>query len=67
MPACIRTDVDEIVGSTHDFLVVLHHDDGIAQRLQFLQYMNESGGVAAMQADAGFVEDVERAYERRSE
>ena len=32
--ARIRADIDEIVGCPHDFLVVLHHDDRIAQRLQ---------------------------------
>ena len=59
----IRTDIDQIVGSAHDLLVVLDDDDGVAQRLQFLQHMDQTVGVASMQADARLVEDIERSHQ----
>ena len=37
---------------------MLHHNDGIAQRLQFLEDMNQAVGVAGVQSDAGFVKDI---------
>ena len=64
MSACIGTNVNDIVGSTHDFLVVFNHDDGIAKRLQVFKHVDETLCVAAMESDAGFVEDVERTHKR---
>ena len=55
--------VYQMVGGTHHLLVVLHHHHGVAQRLQLLQHMNEPLGVARMEADARFVEDIERPHE----
>ena len=28
--ACIRSDIYQMVGSTHDILIMFHHDNGIA-------------------------------------
>ena len=60
--ASVGANVDEMVGGAHDLLIVFHDDNGIAQRLEFLQHVDQALGVARMQADTGFVEDVERAY-----
>lgn len=62
--AGIRTDIDEVVGSAHDFLVVFDDDNGIAEVAQFFQHLDEPVGVARMESDAGLVEDIERAHER---
>ena len=47
----------------HHFFIVLNDDDGVAQVAQLLQDADEARCVAAVEADAGFVEDVERADE----
>ena len=54
----IGSDVYQVVGGTHDFLVVLHHHHGVAQLLQFPQHLDEPVGVTAVQSDAWLVEDV---------
>ncbi len=59
----IRSDIDEVVGSTHNLFVVLDNDNSIALVAQFLENMDESVGVAGMETNAGFVEDIERAHE----
>ena len=55
--------VDEVVCGTHNLLVVLHYDHSVTQRLQFLQYMDKSYGVAAMETDARLIEDIKRPYQ----
>ncbi|OAV70544.1 hypothetical protein Barb7_03258 [Bacteroidales bacterium Barb7] len=40
-PSGIRPDVNHIIGSPYDFLVMLHHNDRIPQLLQLSQYLNE--------------------------
>ena len=62
--SCIGADIYQMVGSTHDLLIVLYHNDGITQRLQFLQHMDQPVGVARVEADTGLIEDIERSYER---
>jgi hypothetical protein len=63
----IRTYIDEVIGSAHDLLVVLHHDDGVAYSLQFLEHMDETVGISRVETDAGFIEDIQRAHETASE
>ena len=58
----IRTDVDDVVGCTDDFLVVLYHHHGITQLLQLAEHLDEAVGIPAMQTDTRFVEDVERTH-----
>lgn len=60
-PPRLRSDVDDVVGGADYLLVVLHHDDRVAQLLQAAQHADEPLGVARMQPDARFVENVERA------
>ena len=54
----IRADVDDVVGGTDDFLVVLYHHHRIAQLLQLAEYLNQSVGIAAMEADTWLIQDV---------
>ena len=43
--------VDDEVGGTHDFLVMLDHNDRVAELLQLPQHTDETVGVARMQSD----------------
>ena len=51
----------------HGLLVVLDDDDGVAQVAQAQQRVDEAAVVALVQADAGLVEDVEHADQRRAD
>ena len=55
----VGADVHEIVGGAHDFFVVFHHHEGVADVAQSVEDSDESPGVAGVQSDAGFVEHVE--------
>ena len=63
----VGSHVNEIVRSAHDFFVVLHDNDGVAEVAEFFQNSDETLRVSRMQSDAGFVENVERADQRGSE
>ena len=56
-------DVHQVVGGPDRVLVVLHHDQGVAQVAQFGEGGQEAVVVALVQADAGLVEHVEHAGE----
>ena len=58
-----RAHVDDVVGRAHGLLVVLHHDDGVAQVAQPQQRVDEPPVVALVQADGGLVQDVEDAHQ----
>ena len=59
-PASRGADVDEVISGTDNLLIMLHHDDGVTLRLQLSEYTDELIRIVRMEADAGFVEDVER-------
>ena len=61
------TDVDEMVGGADDVFVVFDDDDGVAHITKLAQDPNESVGVARMEPDGGFVEDVETAHQATAE
>ena len=61
------TEVEEVVGGADDVGVVLDDEDGVAEVAQVLHDADELGGVAGVQADGGFVEDVEGADEPGAE
>ena len=63
----VGSHVNEIVRSAHDFFVVLHDNDGVAEVAEFFQDSDETLRVSGMQSDAGFVENVERADQRGPE
>ena len=60
------TDVNQIVGIEHSVLVVLHHDDGVANVSQFLQGLNQPVVVPLVEADARLIQDVKHPSELRS-
>ena len=60
-------EVEEMVGGADDVGVVLDDEDGVAEVAEVLHDADELGGVAGVEADAGLVEDVERADEARAE
>ncbi len=51
-------DVDEEIGCAHHALIVLHHHDGVAVCLQTAQGPEQAAGVAWVQADGRFIEDI---------
>src|ERR1700722_1703603 len=55
--------VEEMVGGADDVGIVLDDEDGIAEVAEVLHDADELGGVSGVEADAGFVEDVEGADE----
>ena len=58
-----RPHVDHEVGAADGILVVLDHDDGVAEVAQMLQRGDKPLVVALMQADRRFVQDIEHAHE----
>ena len=58
--------VDDVIGGQHHVLVVLHDDDRIADVAQLLQRTDKALVVALVEADAGFVEDVEHVHQLRA-
>src|SRR5580658_10270035 len=60
-------EIEEVVGSADDVRVMLDDEDGVAEIAELFHDADELGGVACVQADGGFVEDVERADEARAE
>ena len=58
-----RTDVDHVVGRADGLLVVLDHDDGVAQVAQALEGGDQPLVVALVQADGGLVQHVEHAHQ----
>ena len=53
-----RSHVDDVIGAVDRLLVVLDHDDGVADVAQVLERVEEAAVVALMQSDRGLVEDV---------
>ena len=62
-----RPHVDDVVGAADGVLVVLHHDDGVAQIAQALERGDKPLVVALVQADGRLVQDVEHAHEARAD
>ena len=62
----IGADIYQVIGSSHDLLIVLHHDHGIAQRLEFFEHVDETICISGVQTYGGLIEDIEGAYERAS-
>ena len=63
MLPCSRTDVDDPVGGADGLLVVLDDKDGVPQIAHPEQGADEPGVVPLVQADRGFVEDVEHPHQ----
>jgi hypothetical protein len=52
------THIDDTVGSAHNLGVVLDHDNRITQVTQTLQHLNQSVGIAGVQTNARFIENI---------
>ena len=57
--ASARAKVNHVIGAANGFLVMLHHQNGVAQVAQFLQRFQQASIVAMMQADGRFIEHVQ--------
>ena len=64
--ACIRPEVDDVVGSHHHILVVLYDDDGVAYIAERLEGVDEALVVTLVKSDAGLVEDIQHIDELRT-
>src|SRR5699024_12343299 len=60
------TDVDDPIGGFDGVLVVLDHDEGVAEVLEFVERFDQPTVVALVQTDRGLVEDVEDADQSRA-
>ena len=61
------TEVEEVVGGADDVGVVLDDEDGVAEVAELFHDVDELGGVAGVEADGWFVEDVEGSDEAGAE
>ncbi len=57
------TEIDDVVGRPHGVFVVLDHDNGVSQVAELGQRVQQLVVIAGVQADRGFVEDVEHAHQ----
>ena len=63
MHAGAGPEVDDVVGAVHELIVVLDDEERVALGAEGLERVDEAVVVAGVQADGGFVEDVEHAGE----
>ena len=61
MDAGAGADVEHVVGGADRVLVMLDHDDGVAEVAQALQGFEQARVVALVQADRGLVQHIEHA------
>ena len=62
---CFRSDIDDIIGSTHGVFIVFDDNERIAQVAQALEGFQELVVVPLVQADGWFVQDIEDADQAR--
>ena len=62
-----RTDVYDVVGGSHDVLVVFHHYHRVAQIAQLFQHLDQAVGVARVETDGGLVEYIHTAHQRAAQ
>ena len=55
------------IGGAHGVLVVLHHDQGVAQIPQMLQRPQQLIVVPLVQADGGLIQNIQHAHQRRTD
>jgi collagenase-like PrtC family protease len=61
--ACAGADIHQIIGTAKCFLVMLNHDQSVAQVAQLVQRAEQLGVVALMQADGGLIQYVQHSYQ----
>ena len=59
MLACSRTDVDNLVGSIHCFLIMLYDNQRITQITQMLERFQQLAIIALVQTNARFVQNIQ--------
>ena len=59
-----RTDIHNVVSCKHGVLVVLDHDERVAEVAQTLQGCKQLVVVALVQADGRLIEDIQHAHQR---
>ena len=64
---CLRSYVDKQIGCPHDFLVMLHHHDGIPDVAQSFEHSYQPVRVSRMQPYTRFIQNIQRAHKRTSE
>ena len=62
-----RPDIHDTVGGKHRILVMLHHQQGIAQIPQSLQGCQQLVVILLVQADAGLIQNIGHANQSRSD
>jgi len=62
-PPCTPAQVDNIVRLAHGFFVVLDDNHGVTAGLELLESREQLLVIACMQADGGFVQDVQHTAE----
>ena len=62
-PPGARAEVDDVIRGANRVVVVLHHDDRVAEVAQAAQRAEQPLVVALVQPDARLVENVEHAHE----
>ena len=62
-----RAEVDDVVGGFHDVGIVFDYQDRVADVAEFGEDFDQARGIAAVQADGGFIEDVAGADEAGAE
>src|SRR5205814_6455765 len=62
-----RADVDDPIGGADGLLVVLHHEDGVADVAHAEERADEPRVVALVKADRGLVENVQDAHQARAD
>ena len=63
----VGADVDQHICRAHDFLVMLDHDDRVAEILKLLEHTDQAVGVARMEADRRLIKYIQRAYQAAAE
>ena len=67
VPARARADVHDEIRRAHGVLVMLDHDQRVAQIAQALEGREQLVVVALVQADGGLVQNIQHAHERRAD
>ena len=58
-----RTHINDVIGSQHHVLVMLHHNDGVANVAQFLQRVYQALVVALVQADTRLIQYIQHIHQ----
>src|SRR6185369_3200106 len=62
-----RAEIENSVRRPHDVWIMFHHKDRVAQVAQSLENFDQAMRVAAVQSDRGFIQNIERSHEPRTQ